>query len=92
MYLLDNMLSYGKPFTLDWAIPQEEGLTGSQVTSFQLWHDRVVVSRHGNACLIKSEYKPVKSRKGKPLYKETRLKACGAQIELRTHINIAEAC
>ena len=29
--------------------------------------------------------------KGKPLYKETRLKACGAQIELRTHINIAEA-
>ena len=33
----------------------------------------------------------VKSRKGKLLYKETRLKAFGAQIELRTHINIAEA-
>ena len=37
--------------------------------------------------LIKSEYNPEKE---KPLYKETRLKACGAQIELRTHINIVE--
>ena len=37
--------------------------------------------------LIKSEYNPERE---KPLYKETRLKACGAQIELRTHINIAE--
>ena len=59
MYLLDNMLSYGKPFILDWAIPQEEGVPGSQVTRLQLWHDRVVMSRHGKARLIKSKYKPV---------------------------------
>ena len=26
------------------------------------------------------------------MYKETHLKACVAQIELKTHINIAEAC
>ena len=54
----------------------------------QLWNDRVVVSRHNNTCLIKSEYNP---ERGKPLNKETRLKAFGAQNELRTHINIAEA-
>ena len=58
LYLLDDMLSYGKPFILDWAIPQEEGVLGSQITRLQLWHDRVVVSRHDNACLIKSEYNP----------------------------------
>ena len=34
----------------------------------------------------------VLSRKGKPLHKETRLKTFGAQIELKTHINIAKAC
>ena len=59
LYLLDNMLSYGKPLILDWAIPQEEGVPSSQFTRLQLGYDRVVVSRHGNACLIKSEYKPV---------------------------------
>ena len=59
MYLLDNMLSYGKSFILDWTIPQEEGVPSSQIARLQLWYDRVVVSRHSNACLIKSEYKPV---------------------------------
>ena len=88
MYLLDNMLSYGKPFILDRAIPQEKGIPGSQIARLQLWNDRVVVSRHDNTCLIKSEYNPERE---KPLYKETRLKAFGAQIELRTHVNIAEA-
>ena len=35
MYLLDNMLSYGKPLILDWAIPQEEGVPSSQVARLQ---------------------------------------------------------
>ena len=35
--------------------------------------------------LVKSECNPERE------YKETRLKTFGAQIELRTHINIAEA-
>ena len=82
------MLSYGEPFILDWAIPQEKGILGSQIARLQFWNDRVVVSRHNNTCLIKSEYSP---EKGKPLNKETRLKAFGAQNELRTHVNIAEA-
>ena len=59
LYLLDNMLSNGKSFILDWAIPQEKGVPSSQVARLQLWCNRVIVSRHGNACLIKSEYKPV---------------------------------
>ena len=40
LYLLDNMLPNGKPFILDWAIPQEEGVPGSQVARLQLWHNR----------------------------------------------------
>ena len=67
MYLLDNMLSYGKPFILDWAIPQEEGILGPQVARLQLWYDRVVVSRHGDACLIKSNYKTCLIQRGKAL-------------------------
>ena len=47
LYLLDNMLSYGKPLILDWAIPQEEGVPSSQVARLQFRHNRVVVSRHG---------------------------------------------
>ena len=58
LYLLDDMLSYGKPFILDWAIPQEKGILSSQIARLQLWYDRVVVSRHDNACLIKSKYNP----------------------------------
>ena len=59
LYLHDNMLSKGKSFILDWAIPQEEGVPSSQVARLQLWYNRVIVPRHGNACLIESEYKPV---------------------------------
>ena len=58
LYLLDDMLSYGKPFILDRAIPQEKGILSSQIARLQLWYDRVVMSRHDNTCLIKSEYNP----------------------------------
>ena len=34
LYLLDNMLSYGKPFILDWAIPQEEGVRVPRLPGF----------------------------------------------------------
>ena len=56
-----------KPSVLDWAIPQEEGIPGSQVARLQLWHNRVVVSRHGDDCLIKSDYKTCLIQRGKTL-------------------------
>ena len=67
MYSLDDMLSYGEPFILDWAIPQEEGVPGSQVARLQFWHNRVVVSRHGDDYLIKSENKNCLIQRGKTL-------------------------
>ena len=47
------MLSYGKPFILDWAIPQKEGVPSSQVAGLKFRHNRVIVSRHGNASKIR---------------------------------------
>ena len=53
LYLLEDMLSNGKPFILDWAIPQEEGVLSSQVAGLQLWHNRMIVSRHSEASKIR---------------------------------------
>ena len=46
----------------------------------------------GMVMLVKSDNKNcLNPREGKPLHKETRLKANRAQTELGTHINIVEA-
>ena len=62
---------------------RKKGIPGSQIARLQLWYDRVVMSRHDNACLVKSEYNPEREN---PCTRKTRLKTFGAQIELRnTH-------